>query len=203
MGLRSRRHCVVLALTLALGCEGKITGQGGPGGGTPSAAALRMGPTGAHRLSRDEYDNTVRDLVGDTAGEGFALLPEDAHDPFDNNYLTQLASQSLVDATEQLAIDISQRLLADPTRLRSFVSCTPTGPGDPACLKPFLASCGRRGLRRPPPDAGVGEYASLQSFAAEKSAFNVGVALGARAMPRDREFLYGVGGGTPAAGPAG
>src|SRR5262250_1007954 len=99
----ARRRWVVLTLTLALGCNGKLVGPNGPGGGGASGAALKMGPTGAHRLSRDEYDNTVRDLVGDTAGEGFALLPEDAHDPFDNNYLTQLASQSLVDATEQLA----------------------------------------------------------------------------------------------------
>src|SRR6516165_5960686 len=101
----SRRCWVVAALTLVLGCDGKLVGPGGPGGATPSASSLKMGPTGAHRLSRDEYDNTVRDLVGDTAGEGFALLPEDAHDPFDNNYLTQLASQSLVDSTEQLAMD--------------------------------------------------------------------------------------------------
>src|SRR5678815_4473992 len=68
MGLRSRRRWVILCLTLALGCEGKIVGRDGPGGGTPSASSLKMGPTGAHRLSRDEYDNTVRDLVGDTAG---------------------------------------------------------------------------------------------------------------------------------------
>src|SRR5262249_5707813 len=155
MGLRSRRHCVVLALTLALGCEGKITGQGGPGGGTPSAAALRMGPTGAHRLSRDEYDNTVRDLVGDTAGEGFALLPEDAHDPFDNNYLTQLASQALINAAEQVATDVAQRLIADPSRLQSVLPCTPTAPPDSACLKAFITKFGRRALRRPPTDAEV------------------------------------------------
>src|SRR5215470_16038328 len=172
----ARRRWVVAALTLILGCDGKLVGPGGPGGGSPGAA-LKMGPTGAHRLSRDEYDNTVRDLVGDTAGEGFALLPEDAHDPFDNNYLTQLASQALVDASEQLAIDIGQRLLADPTRLLSLVPCTPTGPGDTACLKSFIATFGRRALRRPMTDAEVTEYAALQSFAVEKSDFNVAVAL--------------------------
>ena len=203
MGLRSRRRWVILCLTLALGCEGKIIGREGPGGGTPSADSLRMGPTGAHRLSRDEYDNTVRDLVGDTAGEGFALLPEDAHDPFDNNYLTQLASQSLVDATEQLAIHVAERLLADPSRLRSLVPCTPTGPGDSACLKSFVASFGRRALRRPLTDAEVAEYATLQTYAVEKGDFNVAVALVVQAMLQDPEFLYRVERGTPAAGQAG
>src|SRR5215813_10122647 len=202
MGSLARRRWVVAALTLVLGCDGKLVGPGGPGGGS-SGAALKMGPTGAHRLSRDEYDNTVRDLVGDTAGEGFALLPEDAHDPFDNNYLTQVTSQSLVDATEQLAMDIAQRLLADPSRLRSLVPCTPTGPGDAACLKSFIASFGRRALRRPLSDAEVAEYASLQSFAVEKSDFNVGVALVVQAMFQDPEFLYRVERGTPAAGQAG
>ena len=199
----SWRGWVVAALTLVLGCDGKLVGPGGPGGGTPSATSLKMGSTGAHRLSRDEYDITVRDLVGDTAGEGFGLLPEDAHDPFDNNYLTQLASQSLVDATEQLAIDIAGRLVADAPRLQSLLPCTPTGPGDAACLKKFIASFGRRALRRPLTDAEVAEYATLQSFAVEKGDFKVGVRLVVQAMLQDPEFLYRIERGTPAAGPAG
>src|SRR5262249_17730956 len=203
MGLRSRRHWVVLALTLVLGCEGKIPGQGGPGGGTPSAAALRMGPTGAHRLSRDEYDNTVRDLVGDTAGEGFALLPEDAHDPFDNNYLTQLPSQALITAAEQVATDVAQRLISDSGRLQSVLPCTPTGPADSACLKTFIAKFGRRALRRRLTGAGGAESASLQSFAVEKNDFKVAVGLVVQAMLQDPEFLYRIERGTPAAGPAG
>src|SRR5262249_17224666 len=112
-------------------------------------------------------------------------------------------SQSLVDATEQLAIDISQRLLADPTRLRALVSCTPTSPGDTACLKTFVASFGRRALRRPLTDAEVGEYASLQSFAVARNDLNGGVALVVQAMLQDPESLYRVERGTPAAGLAG
>ncbi|HZX43812.1 MAG TPA: DUF1592 domain-containing protein [Myxococcaceae bacterium] len=195
---------MVAALTLLAGSDGKIVGAGGaPGGGTPSAAALKMGPTGAHRLSRDEYGNTLRDLVGDTSGEGFALLPEDAHDPFDNNYLTQLASQSLIDAAEQVATDVAQRLIADPQRLQSVLPCTPTGAGDAACLKRFIATFGRRALRRPLTDAEVAEYASLQSFAVEKNDFKIAVGLVVQAMLQDPEFLYRVERGTPAAGPAG
>src|SRR5215813_13167034 len=202
MGSLARRRWVVAALTLVLGCDGKLVGPGGPGGGS-SGAALKMGPTGAHRLSRDEYDNTVRDLVGDTAGEGFALLPEDAHDPFDNNYLTQLASQALINAAEQVATDVAQRLIADPSRLQSVLPCTPTGPADSACLKAFIAKFGRRALRRPLTDAEVTEYASLQSFAVEKNDFKVAVGLVVQAMLQDPEFLYRIERGTPAAGPAG
>jgi hypothetical protein len=205
MGIPSTRHWVGVTLTLLVGCEGKIvSSQGGaPGGAAPSANALKMGPTGAHRLSRDEYDNTVRDLVGDTVGEGFALLPEDAHDPFDNNYLTQLASQSLVTAAEQVALDVSQRLIADSQRLQTLLPCTPTGPGDAACLKAFIATFGRRALRRPLTDTEVSEYAALQSFAVEKNDFKVAVGLVVQAMLQDPEFLYRIERGTPAAGVAG
>ncbi len=204
MRFPSLRPWVVSALTLLASCEGKLVGPGGgtPGGGTPGAS-LTMGASGAHRLSRDEYDNTVRDLVGDTAGEGFALLPEDAHDPFDNNYLTQLASQALVTAAEQVATDVAQRLIADPQRLQSVLPCTPTGAGDSACLKNFISVFGRRALRRPLTDAEISEYAALQSFAVEKNDFKVGVTLVVQAMLQDPEFLYRIERGTPAAGAAG
>lgn len=194
-----RRRWVVAALTLLVGCDGKLVGPGGPGGGA-AGATLKAGVSGARRLSRDEYDNTVRDLVGDTAGEGFALLPEDAHDPFDNNYLTQIPSQALVDAAEQVASDVAQRLLADPARLETLLPCTPTGPGDAACLQQFIARFGRRALRRPLSDSEVAEYAALQSFAVEKGDFKVAVGLVVQAMLQDPEFLYRIERGTPAGG---
>lgn len=198
----SLRGWVVGALTLLGACDGKIVGGGAPGGGT-AGPGLQIGASGARRLSRDEYDNTVRDLVGDTAGEGFALLPEDAHDPFDNNYLTQIPSQALVDAAEQVAGDIAQRLVSDPARLQALLPCTATGPGDAACLKRFISAFGRRALRRPLSDAEVAEYATLQSFAVEKGDFKIAVALVVQAMLEDPEFLYRIERGTPAAGAAG
>src|ERR1700733_2151881 len=64
------------------------------------ARAQQAVASGARRLSRTEYDNTVRDLLGDTTNSGFAMLPEDVNDPFDNNYTTQLVSPALIDAAE-------------------------------------------------------------------------------------------------------
>src|SRR5262249_25202752 len=109
----------------------------------------------------------------------------------------------LVDATEQLAIHVAERLLADPSRLRSLLPCTPTGPGDSACLKSFVSTFGRRALRRPLTDAEVAEYATLQSYAVLNGGVNVGVALSGQAMFQDREFLHRAERGTPAAAQAG
>src|SRR5579862_8799504 len=97
-GLRTAtRISLVLACALspafAGACRGQISGGGvgaapGAGGGAgptgaAGATALTVGPTGLHRLSRIEYDDTLRDLVGDTTRPGFAKLPEDVTDPFD------------------------------------------------------------------------------------------------------------------------
>jgi hypothetical protein len=199
----STRARVVVALTCLFGCDGNIVGHSPPGAAAPSGTALSMGVSGVRRLSRDEYDNTVRDLVGDTSGEGFALLPEDTHDPFDNNYTTQIASQALVDAAEQVAIHVTGRLLADSARLQSLLPCTSAGPSDAGCLRQFILKFGRRALRRPLTDAEVSDYLALQSFAVEKNDFRVAVGLVVQAMLQDPEFLYRVELGTPVTGHAG
>src|SRR5258708_37395241 len=111
----------------AAGNGGGTTGQGG------AAGALTSGATGLHRLSRIEYDNTLRDLLGDTTRPGFAKLPEDVNDPFDNDYTTQLVSGALIADVESLAADVSARAVADPARRAALVGCTPSGAGDKAC----------------------------------------------------------------------
>ena len=106
----SGRAAMVVALALA-SCRGVIEadngeggkpgggpapgggGMGGPApGGSPTPAPglaedpYAIGPSGLRRLTRTEYDNTLRDLLGDETRSGFAQLPEDVNDPFDNDY---------------------------------------------------------------------------------------------------------------------
>jgi hypothetical protein len=204
-----------LAPALAGACRGQISGGGagpapgaGAGGGpgqtgAAGASALTVGPTGLHRLSRIEYDDTLRDLVGDTTRPGFAKLPEDVTDPFDNDYTTQLVSDALIDDVEALATDVSARALADPARRDTIVGCTPTGPGDATCMESFVRQFGRRAFRRPLADDEVTAYLALQSFAVEAGDFYAGVDLAVRAFLQDPSFLYRVELGTPVAGSPG
>jgi hypothetical protein len=209
--------CVIVC-ALVGACRGQVTGgaggasatgagTGGAGGtstGQAGAAAapneLTVGATGIHRLSRIEYDNTLRDLLGDTTRPGFAKLPEDVADPFDNDYTTQLVSGALVADVEALATDVSARTLADPARKAALVGCTPTGPGDKTCMTSFVKAFGRRAFRRPLADDEVTAYVGLQSFAVEAGDFYAGVDLVVRAMLQDPSFLYRVEIGTPVAG---
>ena len=58
----------------------------GVGSGEPiTPGALTAPLSGARRLTRTEYDNTLLDLLQDDTRSGFALLPEDVNDPFDND----------------------------------------------------------------------------------------------------------------------
>jgi hypothetical protein len=177
------------------------TGNGTGVAGTTGAGFT--GPTGLHRLSRLEYDATVRDLLGDTSRPGFAKLPEDVRDPFDNDYKTQLVSGVLVGTAETLAIDISARTLADPTKRAALVGCTPTGPADTVCMDSFVRKFGRRAFRRPLTADEVTAYMGLQSFAKEANDFYAGIDLVIRAMLQDPSFLYRVEVGTPVSGQPG
>src|SRR5258706_4108242 len=102
-----------------------------------------VGKVGARRLSRAEYDNTLRDLLYDESRSGFAKLPEDVNDPFDNDFTTQQPSGVLVEAVETLATEAAIRLLADPVKRDRVVGCTPTGPDDADCLRSFVTHFGR------------------------------------------------------------
>jgi hypothetical protein len=203
----------LLTLTMASGCTGAVSEPGmDPGGGTGGGASgdrvtpasgFTMGQSGLRRLSRIEYDNTLRDLLGDGTRSGFARLPEDVNDPFDNDYLTQLASGALIGSAETLAQEAAARALADPATRDALVGCTPAGPGDAACLESFITSFGRRAFRRPLTPAEKTGYLGLQAFAVEDGNFYTAVDLVIRAMLQDASFLYRVEIGTPVPGLAG
>ncbi|HMI89137.1 MAG TPA: DUF1588 domain-containing protein [Polyangiaceae bacterium] len=189
-------------------------GAGGSGGSGASGDAgpanpgnvgdyIGVGANGMRRLTRVEYDNTVRDLLGDSTRSGFAKLPEDATDPFDNDYKTQQVSGALIEAAETLAQEASARALADSAKRASLVPCTPQGPADATCMRTFISRFGRRALRRTMQEEDVQRYLALQSFAVEAQDFWVGVDLVVRAMLQDPEFLYRIEKGTPVAGKPG
>jgi hypothetical protein len=197
---RGGTSILLLTLTGALvaACNGNIGGHNGSGGS--SAGAVAYGPTGLHRLSRIEYDNTLADLLGDNTRPGFASLPEDVNDPFDNDFTTQQVSGALIAAAETLATSVSARLMADTARRNALVGCTPSGAGDTACLTQFVRAFGRRAFRRPLTDEEVSGYVGLSTFAVEANDFYVGVDLVLRAFLQDPHFLYRVETGTAVAG---
>ena len=208
-GVGSLILAAALVVPGALGCSATISEPGAsPGGGggsvppptTPTGEPFTLGASGLLRLSRIEYDNTLRDLLGDASRPGFAKLPSDVHDPFDNDYKTQLVSGALIGSAETLAQEASARVLADPQRLYALVGCQPSGPGDAACLGSFIRKFGRRAFRRPLTDAEAQSYQALAAFGVEDKNFYTAVDLVVRAMLQDPSFLYRVESGDPVTG---
>jgi hypothetical protein len=193
---------LALAFAAFYGCVGEIGEPSGPAEPLPPPPGAELAvPSGARRLSRTEYDATLRDLLQDKSSSGFAKLPEDVHDPFDNDYHAQKVSPALIEALETLANEAAARAVADPAVRAAIVPCTPTGPADTACLAAFIARFGRRALRRPLAAEEVDEIVTqLSPFAVEGNDFFIGVELAIAALLQDLELVYRVERGTPVAG---
>lgn len=161
-------------------------------------------PSGLRRLTRRELDDTLRDILGDDTRPASQLLPEDALTPFDNEYLRQEVSQSLIEGLELMARDAAQRLNDDPARRDQVVGCVPQGALDEECLGGFVARFGRRALRRPLTSEEVDDFVALgREYAERESDFHAGVAVVVRALLQDAEFVYRVERGTPVEGEPG
>jgi hypothetical protein len=159
-----------------------------------------VGEVGARRLSRDEYDNTLRDLLLDESRSGFAKLPEDVLDPFDNDYTTQQPSGILVETAETLAFEAAARLVADAAKRDQVIGCVPAGADDQACLRSFIVSFGRRALRRPLTSDEIDQYLAFSALSLEANDFYVGAGMVIAALLQDPEFLYRIERGEPVRG---
>ncbi len=161
--------------------------------GGPAPVDGGVGIMGVRRLSRDEYDNTVRDLLGETSRPGSKLLPEDIYEPFDNDFTLQIASTPLIDALEALARDIAFATITDPARKAMVLGCVPTGAQDTACMRSFIESFGRRAFRRPLAVEEVDAYAALAKLYTDQTgSFDEGACVVLRAMLQAPEFVYRV-----------
>jgi len=209
----------------AVGCTGTIAGEpegaradvpgetAGPTGATstttttPGAAArcstaFAVGPAPVRRLTRVEYNNTIRDLLGDSSTPADQFSPDGRMGPFDNNVdapANPLAANEYMEAAEALAT----RALSRPGTL---VPCATTGlPRDQedACARSFVRSFGKRAFRRPMTDTEVDRYTKVYADARTQRGrdFAGGVRLVITAMLQSPHFLDHIERGTPTSRP--
>lgn len=142
------------------------------------------------RLTQDEFDNTIDDLLGEDTRPASMRLPEDAVDPFDNNGEAMRPSQALIEALELVATDVADRAMADTARRDEIIGCTPSGPGDADCFRSFVQDFGKRAFRRPLTATEVDEFVALQDYALEADDFYFGAKLVIQAMLQMPDFFY-------------
>jgi hypothetical protein len=176
-------------------------GATGPAPAVPSATGtackdVQPGSSPLRRLTRAEYDNTVRDLLGETSGPARDFPDEERALGFDNNATTRSVSDLLADRYVVAAAKLADIAVA---KLPTLLPCDPAGAGEQACLDMFLDTFARRTWRRP---LEADERTNLQAaFAEGKTAsFAEGINAVVQVLLLSPQFLYRVERGTPVPG---
>ncbi len=167
--------------------EGASAGGGdsGPGdnAGVPSVASYRL-----MRLTRSEYDNTIRDLLGDDSRPATEFSTDEYVGPFAANVLappSELMLQDYLTAAEALAASAVQ----DLPRL---TGCEVAALGTVACAESFIKRFVRRAYRRQPTDDETASLLQVFEFGRDLVDFDHGIELVVRAILQSPNFLYRV-----------
>ncbi len=144
---RQRRLLALLGAALLCGCSG-IIGSGGDGSADDVVAKkLCVVDTPIRRLTRFEYNNTVRDLLGDDTNPADALPPEEEVAGFNNQAGALTTSDLLVEQYANVAETVSARAVTNIEALMD--GCDPVSQGGDGCALSFIERWGQRAYRRP------------------------------------------------------
>jgi Protein of unknown function (DUF1592)/Protein of unknown function (DUF1588)/Protein of unknown function (DUF1595)/Protein of unknown function (DUF1587)/Protein of unknown function (DUF1585) len=169
----------------------------GTGGSiTPGVAAscnsIDPGQVTIHRLNDLEYDNTVRDLLGDTTQPALGFPPDTGGANFDNNADVLATSPLLFGDMESAADTLANAAVATGSAsLAKIITCDPTKVGSSTCATTVMTAFARQAWRRP---ATSDELARLVAFvplaASNGDGFNQGIALAIKAVLLSPNFMF-------------
>src|SRR5215813_4828703 len=139
------------------------------------AAAIR-------RLTHSQYNNTVRDLLGDQSAPANQFPPEDFVNGFKNQYQSQNLSPLLVEAYSAAAERLARNAFQGGDR-RGLVPCKPSA----ACRGRFVREFGLRAFRRP---LEIDELKRYEELFRREADFFKGAQLAVEAMLQSPHFLF-------------
>lgn len=206
--LRVTTRCVsvgIIASLLLSACTGHLTGvdgtadgsdapglTGGSGGMSTSTpmgddvdcGKTRVGVAPLRRLTREQYDNSIRDLLGIDGQPSTALSSDEKLAAFFSNSVspvTRLSIEQYSDAAE----DVARAAVAQ--RLDALTGCA--GNQTAACAEQFMQSFGRRAFRRPLESVELARYRGLFDTYQARG-FGEGIRLVLQAMLQSANFVY-------------
>lgn len=185
---------------LALACtgnidEGKMAGGKPPtkGGSVPIAddaprtcQANQLGPSPLHRLTRVEYDNTIRDLLGEDLKLAKDFAADERAGTFAGNSFTPISEMQFTQYATAAATAATRAAMA----MSRLLPCEPAAAG---CAGQFIKQFGRRVHRAPLDDAEVARYQKLFDIGRTSAGgddFANGVRLVVEAMLQSPKFIY-------------
>ncbi len=198
--LSGRSKLSWLLLAVLSGCQGLISDPGiSPGGGpgpdptgpTPVVCegdALFPGRAPLRRLTVTEYDNTLRDLFGDTS-EPAARLVDNERGVLsaDARLVTPLLAEQYMYAAEDVAARLVDAAVFDET-----LGCDRAALGDDDCALDFIERTVPLAYRRPAEDGEVDRLYALYEAGRDDGGVEVGVQMVLEAMLQSPSFLYRV-----------
>lgn len=188
-----RQCALIVSLLHAAGC-----GDGRPAVTTPAAVPTDeqgLSTDGfLHRLSIQQYKNTLHDLLGNDIVISSDLEPETSEQGFvavGGSMLT--LSFHAVEQREAVALSAAEQAMASPTHRAALVDCEPTGTVDAACTARFVSSFGRRAWRRTLSAEEIARYVGLATTnATTQQSFWEGLACAAAGILQSPHFLFRV-----------
>lgn len=178
------------------GDDGDGDGDGGDDGLGPEAE-MPVPTTRFFRLTHDQWENTVQDLLGLDMPTGlsseFRADPAEGGFIFGNNALTLEVDEALWSGYQRAAVDVAEMAATDQTILDRIAP----DPGDEATrAADFIRNFGLQVYRRPLTDDEIAEYQMLFDRGPElyedTTGFAAGVRLVLEGMFQSPHFLYRV-----------
>ena len=142
------------------------------------------------RLTHSQYNNTLRDLLGDQTRPANHFPPEDYIHGFKNQAEGQSVPPLLAEAYGAAAEKLARNTFRGGDR-NNLIPCAPASANDAACRAKFLRGFGRCAFRRPLTDEEISQYDALfQREAKESGEFLRGAQIVVEAMLQSPHFLF-------------
>ena len=152
---------------------------------------------GLRRLTHSQYNNTVRDLLGDYSRPADRFPPED----FVSGFKNQTRTQSIPPVLEDAYSTAAERIALNAFRagdVNGLVPCAPASARDAKCRDQFVRVFGEKAFRRPLSDVEIRRYNDLFAEQANRTGkFLEGARVVVEAMLQSPKFLFHVTAGDP------
>lgn len=149
-------------------------------------------PAVMRRLTRSQYLNTVRDVLGNDLVLPASVEPDTARDGFFAIGASESSvSRRGVEQFQAAAFDLASQVLREPARRARVVTCTPSGTQDEACARAALSALARRLWRRPVSEAELAPFVRVSTEAAVAlEDFYRGLEYGVAGLLQSVDLLY-------------
>lgn len=192
LGVKGAFVASALLLSACAGVIGDPEKDDSPGTSTAPVCngEVQPGPSPIRRLTRFEYDATIRDLLGDDSHPSKSFPAEEEAHGFSNNANVMGVTPVLAEQYMVTAEQLSARAIS---KVAFMLSCDPALLGEGPCAKSFIEKFGLKAFRRPLDADEVNDFLAVFSDGkAQAGDFLGGLRFVITGMLQSPMFLYRV-----------